>query len=114
MVRFLKYLVASIFLFSVLGGNVPKHDINMETTVKGLYIAGDISGVEEASTAMEEGRLAGVACAQSLHLLNDYEAEKKKKEIWKRLNTLRTGPFGEKRRVAKEKILKATEGGKTA
>ena len=34
---------------------------NMETTVPGVYVAGDVTGVEEASTAMEEGNLAGLA-----------------------------------------------------
>lgn len=94
-----------------LGGHVPKHDMNMETTVPGIYIAGDASGIEEASAAMEEGRLAGLACAQSFHLLSDSVAEKKKNEVWNRLNALRTGQFGEETRIAKENIIKAKMGG---
>ncbi|MFZ5754733.1 MAG: NAD(P)/FAD-dependent oxidoreductase [Bacillota bacterium] len=89
-----------------LGGHVPKHDRNMETTVPGLYVAGDITGVEEASSAMEEGRLAGIACAESLGLYSPEEAAKLKQEVWDRLNTLRTGPFGEGRRQAKDELLK--------
>jgi len=46
---------------SELGGHVPIHNSNMETTVSGIYVAGG----EEASTAMEEGKLAGIAIAES-------------------------------------------------
>ena len=35
----------------------------MQTSVDGIYAAGDITGVEEASVAMEEGSIAGIAAA---------------------------------------------------
>jgi thioredoxin reductase len=85
----------------VLGGWIPKHDRNMETTVKGIYVAGDTTGVEEANTALEEGKLSGVAAAESLGVLGVDEAGKLKDEIWYRLSGLRKGPFGEKRATAK-------------
>lgn len=111
----LAWLMGCGFTFvPTLGGHIPKHDRNMQTTVKGVYIAGDISGVEEASTAMEEGRLAGVACAESLGLYCAEEALTIKKEIWERMNALRTGPFGEGRRSAKEKLLQQSRGGLSA
>ncbi len=91
----------------LLGGHVPIHDKNMETTLKGIYVAGDITGVEEASSAMEEGRLAGVACAESLGYYDGSQALKRKDQIWDRLNALRTGPFGEGRFTAKLKQLDA-------
>lgn len=91
----------------VLGGFVPVHDENMETSVKGVYVAGDTAGVEEASSAMEEGKLAGVAVAQSLNYIDAEEFAKSKNEITNRLNTLRIGPFGYKRKEAVEQILKA-------
>ncbi|MDK2822783.1 MAG: hypothetical protein PWQ67_1043 [Clostridia bacterium] len=94
-----------------LGGHIPKHNHNMETTVSGLYVAGDITGVEEASTAMEEGRLAGIACAQALGLYDQEKAHTLKKEIWNRLNTLRTGPFGKIRKFAKDELLKISREG---
>jgi len=86
----------------ILGGWVPKHDRNMETTVKGIYVAGDTTGVEEANTALEEGRLSGIAAAESLGVLSETEAKRLKDDIWERLNGLRMGPFGEKRMSAKE------------
>lgn len=87
------------------GGHVPMHDENMETTIPGLYVAGDVTGVEEASSAMEEGNLAGTAAAEALGLLSAQEAQEKKTEIISRLNTLRSGMFGERRRTAKEQQL---------
>jgi hypothetical protein len=82
----------------------------METTVPGIYVAGDIAGVEEASTAMEEGRLAGISAAAALGYLSGEERERRCGEVWDRLNSLRSGPYGEGRRKAKELIL-STEGG---
>ncbi|MDD5099401.1 MAG: FAD-dependent oxidoreductase [Syntrophales bacterium] len=94
-----------------LGGHVPKHDLNMETTVPGVFVAGDISGVEEASTAMEEGRLAGTACAEGLGLLERERARDLKTVIWERMNALRTGPFGDGRRKAKDHLVGLPVGG---
>lgn len=88
-----------------LGGHVPVHDENMETSVGGVYVAGDLAGVEEASTAIEEGRLAGIAIAESLGHLGVEEAREKKAEVWKRLGELREGPFGSVRREAKEQLM---------
>ncbi|SFR55509.1 NAD(P)/FAD-dependent oxidoreductase [Anaeromicropila populeti] len=89
----------------VFGGFIPLHNKNMETSVEGVYVAGDATGVEEANTALEEGRIAGIAAAQSLSLIADKEAEEKKDAIWKRLEMLRLGPFGERRLSAKEVVL---------
>jgi thioredoxin reductase len=89
-----------------LGGSVPLHDEYMETTIKGIFVAGDVTGVEEASTAIEEGRLAGLAAAASLGLLPTAEAGARIAATWERLSTLRMGPFGEGRRVAKEQLMK--------
>ncbi len=87
------------------GGHVPLHDENMETTVKGVYVAGDVTGVEEASSAMEEGNMAGVAAAEALGYLSAEEADKRKQQIMERLNTLRSGMFGAGRRTSKEKQI---------
>ncbi len=91
------------------GGHVPLHDWNMETTVEGIYVAGDVTGVEEASTAMEEGNLAGVAAAEALGYLDGQEAAARKMEIRRRMDALRSGPFGEGRRKNKELQVEAME-----
>jgi len=85
------------------GGYVAIHDESMQTSVKGVYVAGDASGIEEASTAMIEGKIAGLASAIQLG-----RSKKKKLLVQYReeLNQLRAGPFGEKPRIAKEKIQK--------
>jgi thioredoxin reductase len=88
-----------------LGGHVPVHDEDMETTVPGVYIAGDLAGIEEASTAMEEGKLAGIAVAESLGHLSRDEAEERKAEVRRSLAELRLGPFGEGRSKAQERVL---------
>lgn len=92
-----------------LGGHVPMHDANMRTTVPDIYVAGDITGVEEASSAMEEGKLAGIAAAAELGYLDDAEAEARKNEVRARLDSLRTGMFGEKRQLAKKEQMQRME-----
>lgn len=89
----------------VFGGYIPLHNADMETSLQGIYVAGDSTGVEEANTALEEGRIAGISAAESLGLLSTGEAEARKAEIWQRLQALRLGPFGEKRQAAEEVIL---------
>jgi len=98
------YQTGCLFTYKpFLGGTVALHNENMETTVSGIYIAGDSSGVEEASTAMEEGKLAGIS---SVEKLRNKKFEEEKEEITKRLNDFRIGSFGEKRRISKEEIVK--------
>lgn len=75
-----------------LGGFVPLYDENMETTVEGVYVAGDAACIEEASTAMAEGRLAGLAIAYSLGKVPADEFSRKRAESLKELDELRAGP----------------------
>jgi len=89
-----------------LGGLLPIHNDDMETTVPGIYVAGDLAGIEEASTAIEEGRLAGTAIAESLGHISVAEAKKKKQVIIERSDELREGPFGINRRKAKEELIR--------
>jgi thioredoxin reductase len=88
-----------------LGGLLPVHDDNMETTVPGIYAAGDLTGVEEASSAMEEGRLAGIAAAEALGCLDTGAAAKCKAQVWERLHMLRSGGFGSYRRQMKQQVI---------
>ncbi len=90
----------------VFGGYIPLHNERMETSCKGVYVAGDTTGVEEANTALEEGKIAGISAAEDLGLISSETAGQYRKEIWERLHALRLGPFGEKRMVEKEAIMK--------
>lgn len=88
------------------GGWIPLHNRKMETSCEGIYVAGDATGVEEANTALEEGKIAGISAAEELHLIEKEEAEAMRTEIWSRLSSLRKGPFGDKRCQEKEKVIK--------
>jgi len=90
-----------------LGGWIPLHNENMETAVKDIYVAGDISGVEEASSALDKGRIAGMAIAESLKHISFENAYQKIDKIRRRLNELRCGPFGELRLQGNNKIYEA-------
>jgi len=86
-----------------LGGHLAAHDENLETTVPGIYVAGDVSGIEEASAAMLEGRLAGLSAAESL---GKELPPPGKEAVIKELKDLRAGPFGEKARRGKDKMYR--------
>lgn len=88
-----------------LGTQVPLHDRDMMTTKEGIYVAGDSSGVEEASTAIEEGRLAGIAAAEALGKIDKSAAKEAKAKVWESMSQLRTVPFGDGRAKAKEDII---------
>jgi NADPH-dependent 2,4-dienoyl-CoA reductase/sulfur reductase-like enzyme/Fe-S-cluster-containing hydrogenase component 2 len=87
-----------------LGGFVPWHDTKMRTSLENIYVAGDVSGVEEASTAIEQGRLAGIGAAESLGLISAANAELSCLEIRGRLSELRSGPKGKRVALAKASL----------
>jgi thioredoxin reductase len=93
-----------------LGGNIPVHDLNQRTSVPSIYVAGDVSGIEEASTAIIEGRIAGLAIAHSLGYLGDEAFSDQREEQLNSMSGLRSGPHGEARREAKERINAAMQG----
>ena len=89
-----------------LGGRVSVHDRDLETSVPGVFIAGDASGIEEASTAMLEGRLAGLSAAERLVPdLDAGELKRLKGNVRAGLAALRGGPFGEHARRGKEQMF---------
>mgnify|MGYP000162952334 FL=1 len=87
-----------------LGGFVPLHDSRMESTVPGLYVAGDVTGVEEAPIAMEEGRLAGIYAAEACGRLESAAAENLRAHAIERISQLESGT-GESRKRARHKQL---------
>jgi sarcosine oxidase subunit alpha len=104
--RLLSQIGVDLEFIPEAGGYVALHDESMQTSVKGVYVAGDASGIEEASTAMIEGKIAGLAAA--IHLGRSKE-KKLLEQYREELRQLRAGPFGEKPRIAKEKIAKRAE-----
>ncbi|MFQ6126783.1 MAG: NAD(P)/FAD-dependent oxidoreductase [Candidatus Heimdallarchaeota archaeon] len=88
-----------------LGGYVPLHDEMMQTTNHDIYVAGDASGIEEASVAMEEGRLAATAIAGELGYLSKDQLEDLQSKIRERLLELRSYPLGGKILTAKHRVI---------
>jgi len=87
-----------------LGGFVVPRKRNLETDVEGIYVCGDVSGIEEASTAMMEGHIAGISAAISLGY-GGKEAENEREYWYKALEEFRSGPYSEKVKKGYEKML---------
>ncbi|MGH0947935.1 NAD(P)/FAD-dependent oxidoreductase [Bacillus mycoides] len=47
-----------------LGGHVPLHSEEMETSLPGLFVAGNITGIESGKIAMAQGTVAGLSIAK--------------------------------------------------
>ncbi len=80
------------------GGLVPKTDAYGETTIPGLFAAGDVAGIEEASSAMIGGRIAGLAAAHRAGYLDDAAFEAQAEAARASLTQLRQGMFARENR----------------
>ena len=89
---------------SRLGGLLPLHNRFMQTTTDGVYICGDLSGVEEASTALDEGRLAGLHAAMAAGFSREVTAEQVSC-LQQNLDALRQGEHGLPRFTCKTRIF---------
>jgi len=78
------------------GGLVPIVNNYGETSVKGIYASGDVSGIEEASSAMVEGRIAGACVAKDSGYITEEEYKAQYEEYEAALDSLRQGMFGPK------------------
>lgn len=72
-----------------LGGYVPLRSIELETTRNNIYVAGDVAGIEEASTAMLEGKIASLSILKKL----GFDVSEELKDTLKDLEKLRSSPF---------------------
>ncbi|MEA4882858.1 MAG: FAD/NAD(P)-binding oxidoreductase [Clostridia bacterium] len=79
----------------VLGGHVPVRDGNMRTSNPAVYVAGDAGGVEEASSAMISGEIAGICAAKSLGFERSGSVERLA-QLKADLAAIRSGPTGQK------------------
>lgn len=86
-----------------LGGFVPLRTNMLETTVNGIFVAGDVCGVEEATSAMVEGYLAGLCAANSLgYDIPNFEDSRN--DYLDQLLSLRSGHVGDKIRAGLDKV----------
>ena len=81
-----------------LSGYVPMRTETCETCIPGVFVAGDASGIEEASSAMAEGYLAGLCAAARLGYA-PADVGKRKQGYLKQLSDLRSGPVGDRIRA---------------
>ena len=72
-----------------LGAWIPCHDENMETSLPGVFVAGDGAGIGGALVAMEEGRLAAIKACQQLGCITEEEAQRRSLPVFKKLRGLR-------------------------
>lgn len=77
----------------VKGGVVPVIDEYYRTSVEGIYAAGNVTAVEEASTAMLEGEIAAVRIAEYLGYIDSETAGREAGELNRSLEALRKGMF---------------------
>lgn len=97
-----------------LGGRLPVHDRNQETSIEGIYVAGDVSGIEEASTAVIEGRIAGLTIAHRLGYLDEQSFLDQRGQQYQSMKGLRSGSHGERRGKAKEYMNAVMKGSMNA
>lgn len=81
----------------LLGGSVAVINHEHETSVKNIFVAGDVCGVEEASSAIVEGYYTGLIVANRLGYTHP-QFEQLKQDFEQQLDNLRSGPFGAKTR----------------
>lgn len=90
------------------GGQVPICDEYGRTSLPGVFVAGDVSGIEEASSAMIEGRMAGIVASEYLGYIDEKELDENMTSLDSALEGLRQGMFAPKNRG---KEIKETEEG---
>mgnify|MGYP004650451559 FL=1 len=90
------------------GGQVPICDEYGRTSLPGVFVAGDVSGIEEASSAMIEGRMAGIVAAEYLGYMEKEELDTELASLDDALDGLRQGMFAPKNRG---KAIEKTEEG---
>lgn len=78
-----------------LGGHVPYHDENMQTSHASIFVCGDLACIEEASTAMLEGKIAGARAFESLKGKSK-QADGVARQAMSELATIRSSPFEER------------------
>jgi sarcosine oxidase subunit alpha len=86
-----------------LGGLVPKKNIRYETSMPRVYACGDVTGIEEASAAMVEGKIAGLMAANDIGFKHQDFSQVYHSFITQ-LDNLRQGPCGVKIREGLLKV----------
>ena len=91
------------------GGNVAILNEYGETSVSGIYCAGDVAGIEEASSAMIQGRSVATRICEEAGYMTEDKFEEKYQEYQDALDQLRQGMFAPKNR-GRNDITETEEG----
>jgi NADPH-dependent 2,4-dienoyl-CoA reductase/sulfur reductase-like enzyme/bacterioferritin-associated ferredoxin len=71
------------------GGWVPDVNENLETSIPGIYAAGEVTGIAGAKAALVEGQIAGLAVARALGQLDDPTFRREVNPLRRQLKPLR-------------------------
>ncbi len=85
-IELLSLLDCDITFKSELGGHVPDYDAHMLTSLENVFVAGDVAGLHDGTVlnleiARNQGRVAGIAAAESLGAIDSAEARARRAEI---------------------------------
>ena len=100
--------MAGCHMLDTPGGLVPECTEKGATSIPGIFVAGDVSGIEEASSAMIEGRISGIAAAEYLGFTPREEMKENIDQLEVALLSLREGMFAPENRG---KLIEKTEEG---
>ncbi len=87
-----------------LGGNVPYYNEDLQTSRPHIFVAGDLASIEEASTAMLEGKIAGARAYEFLYGKNN-KADEIVRNAKKELRIIRESPFEQRILEGQKKLL---------
>ncbi len=75
--------VANCILVDIpqLGGIVPLHNKYLKTSVEGVYVAGNITGIEGAKVAMAQGKLAAFSLLHDIKIVNEQQVQRAFNEV---------------------------------
>jgi sarcosine oxidase, subunit alpha len=94
---------AEMVYVNELGGLVPTKSCDYETSLPHVYACGDVTGIEEASSAMVEGKICGLMAAKHLGFIHP-RYQSIENDLNNQLCVLRQGPCGEKIRCGLKKV----------
>lgn len=100
--------MAGCHMVDTPGGLVPECTSKGATSIPGIFVAGDVSGIEEASSAMIEGRISGIAAAEYLGFIPREAMKEDIDQLEVALLSLREGMFAPENRG---KLIEKTEEG---
>ena len=92
-----------------VGGPVPLRTRYLEVCIPGMYVAGDASGIEEATAAMLEGEVAGLSAVTKLADSKPEVVERREKLLEFLWNEYRASPLLARAKAGKQSVTVSEE-----